>query len=244
MKIRAKHQTAGFWVLAISTIIPFHCLATGGGTLAGSVLDNTGRPVAGAHVLINHAPSIAAAHLSAPPTITGPLAATVVASSQGTFSVGALSPGEYIVCAEVSTPGLLDPCHWAASAPTATVAAGETTSGVTVTMAAGAVVPIHISDPLAMLTPVSGSQMSFDLQVHAVTSKGLHYIAETQASSAVSRDLAITIPFGAAITLQVRSLHLIVNDQTGNPVPSAGAGISVAAGAVPSAVTYVIAGSK
>jgi hypothetical protein len=200
--------------------------------------------VAGAHVLINHAPSIAASHLSAPPVITGPLAATAVASSQGLFSVGALSPGEYIVCAEVSTPGLLDPCHWATSAPTVTVAAGETTAGVTVTMAVGAVVPIHIGDPLAMLAPVSASQANFDLQVHAITGKGLHYIAQTQASSAVSRDLAVTIPFGAAITLQVRSAHLIVNDQTGNLVPSVGAVISVAAGVVPTAITYVVAGSK
>jgi hypothetical protein len=124
------------------------------------------------------------------------------------------------------------------------VAAGETTAGVTVTMAVGAVVPIHISDPLAMLAPVSGSQMNFDLQVHAITSKGLHYIAETQASSAVSRDLAITIPFGAAVTLQVRSPHLIVNDQMGNPVPSVGAGISVAAGTVQAGITYVVAGNK
>jgi hypothetical protein len=81
--------------------------------------------------------------------ITGALAGTAVTNSQGVFSVGALSPGQYIVCAEVSTPGLLDPCHWAASAPNVTVTAGATTAGVTVTMAAGAVVPIHISDPPA-----------------------------------------------------------------------------------------------
>jgi hypothetical protein len=200
--------------------------------------------VAGAHVLINHAPSITAPNLRPPPVITGPLAATAVANSQGIYSVSGLSAGQYVVCAEVSTPGLLDPCHWATSAPSVTVASGETTAGVTVTMAAGAVVPIHIGDPLALLTPISESQTNFDLQVHAITSKGLHYIATTQGSSATGRDLAITIPFGVAITLQVRSLHLIVNDQTGNPVASAGASISVPSGTAPPEITYVISGSQ
>ena len=149
MTRRTEHKTAGFRLFAISIILPIHSFAAGTGTVAGSVVDSTGRPVAGAHVLINHAPSIAAPHLSAPPVITGALVATAVTSSQGIFSVGALSPGQYIVCAEVSTPGLLDPCHWATSAPNVTVTAGATTAGVTVTMAAGAVVPIHISDPQA-----------------------------------------------------------------------------------------------
>lgn len=44
-----------------------------------------------------------------------------------------------------------------------------------------------------------------------------------QASSANSRDLAVTVPFDAAVTLRVATAHLKVSDQNGNPVSAAGA---------------------
>ncbi len=163
MKRRTKHKNAGFWLLAMSAIIPFHSFAAGGGTLAGSVVDSTGRPVAGAHVLVNHAPSIAASHLTAPPVITGSLAATAVASSKGTFSALAPFPRASTSYApRCPHRGSLIPATGDSWLRLLQLPPERLAAGVTVTMAVGAVVPIHISDPLAMLAPVSGSQMNFD----------------------------------------------------------------------------------
>ena len=215
------------------------------GTVQGSVVDDSGRPVVGAHVLISFALPATSPQFAPPPVVTGPLAAMVKADSNGIFSVGNLAAGQYIACAEVTTPGLLDPCHWAASAPTFTVSTGKATASVNITMARGAVVPVHIDDPLALLAPVTASSINFDLQVHVVTNDGLHHNAPVQASSAVSRDYAATVPFGTAFTLQVMaSAHLKVNDQTGNAISAVGTSLTLASGVTPATVEYSIAGTK
>ena len=124
------------------------------------------------------------------------------------------------------------------------VSDGQTTPAVNITMARGAVVPIHVDDPLGLLQPVTPMAVNFDFQVHLVTSKGLHHNASVQASSAVSGDFVVTFPFGTPVTLKVMSSHLKVTDQTGNPMSAVGTGVTVASGATPSAVQYVIAGTQ
>ena len=68
-------------------------------------------------MLVNYAPRTNAPPSAASPVVTGPLAATTVTNSLGIFSLASLEPGEYVACAETTTPGLLDPCHWASAAP-------------------------------------------------------------------------------------------------------------------------------
>jgi hypothetical protein len=217
--------------------------ATSPAAVQGSILDDTGKPVAGARVLIAATLPADGPHFAAPPVITGPLVTSVTADSEGAYSVASLPAGQYVACAEAATQGLLDPCHWAASAPTFTVTAGTTTSGVNITMARGAIVPIHISDPQSLLQPVTGP-VDFDLQIHAVTAKGHHYNANIQASSATSRDHSVTVPFGTAITILVLAAHFVVNDQSGNPVPSAGVSVTIPTGAAATTISYVVAGKK
>jgi len=214
------------------------------GPIQGSVSDDTGKPVPGAQVLINQALPAGSPQFTAPPVVTGPLVISVTADSNGTFHVSALPPGEYVACAEVTTPGLLDPCHWAASAPTFAVTAGNNTTNVDITMARGAVVPIHVNDPQSLLQPVAGSPNPPDFQVHVVTGKGFHYRAAVQASSANSRDLAVTVPFGAAVTLRVATAHLKVSDQNGNPVSAAGSSVTAPSGGSPATVEFTITGTN
>jgi hypothetical protein len=233
-----KH--AGLSLLALAA---FPLWAATGTTVAvqGTVLDDTGKPLPGAHVLIAAALPATAPHFTAPPVITGPLATTATADASGAFTIPTLAAGQYIACAEAPMPGLLDPCHWATSAPTFTVTAGKTTTGVNITMAKGAVIPIHIDDPQSLLKPVTGP-IDFDLQIHAVTAKGHHYNANIQASTATTRDHVITIPFGTAVTIQVLSGHFVVNDQSSEP--AAGASVSIPSGASAATMSYVVAGKK
>ncbi len=215
------------------------------GAIGGSVIDDSGRPVSGARVLINLAPPAGAARFTSPPVETGALVTVVTADANGIFQVPVLPAGQYIACAESAAPGLLDPCHWSASAPTFTVDAAKGIAPLVVTMTRGAIIPIHVSDPLTLLQPMTPSSASMDLQVHVVTNKGLHLNAPVQASSAVGRDYAATVPFGAAITLRVMaSPNLKVNDQSGNPIDAAGTSVMPVSGASPVAVEYVVAGTK
>lgn len=199
------------------------------GEVQGSVVDEAGRPVSNARVLINKALPASSPRPLAPPIITGPQVTARQADASGRFQAGGLPPGQYVFCAQTTVQGLLDPCHWAATAPTLTVAAGQTITGVKITMANGAVVSIHLDDPKGLLKPVSGVT-DFDCQFHAVTTKGHHYNAPITGASVNGRDHAVTIPFGTALSIQVISPHLIVNDSSGKPAAatavSAGAGMS------------------
>lgn len=129
---KAKHEDRlssrllGRWSYAVMLGMLGACCAlaaNGNGGLTGLVVDDSGHAVAGARVLINHAPFGIPPAL-APPVITGPTAAMAVTDSGGSFQASNLLPGPYIACAETIATGLLDPCHWSASAPVVTVSPG------------------------------------------------------------------------------------------------------------------------
>ena len=110
-------------------------------------------------------------------------------------------------------------------------------------MARGAVISIHLDDPQGLLKPTTGA-IDPTCQIHVVTAKGLHYNANIQASTAVGRDFAITVPFGTPVTLQAISPHLVLNDQSGKPVAQTAASLTALAGTVPATITYTVAGTK
>jgi hypothetical protein len=176
--------------------------------------------------------------------VAGPVAKAADTDSSGSFEIDGLRAGQYIACAQTLTPGLLDPCHWATSAPELTVVAGGALTGVRIAMAHGLVIPIHLNDPQGLLTPAKGP-IDFACQFHIVTAKGLHYNANIQSSNTTGRDHAVTVPYGAPVTIQVISPHLTLNGPSGAAV-SAQAPVAVSAptGSVLAALVYTVTGTK
>jgi len=214
--------------------------------VAGSVVDDAGKPVAAARVLISHSIlSAGSPHFTAPPTVTGPLAATTVSDGTGNFTAINLAPGQYVACAQTTTQGgLLDPCHWAASAPSFDVVAGKVTPNVDVVMPRGVALPVHLNDPQGLLKQVTGP-VDFDLEIHLVTSKGLHYSMPIQAQGPQGRDFGIAIPFDTALSIRVLSAHFAVSDDaTGNPVAQAGISALVPSGAAAQQFSFTVTGEK
>lgn len=236
---------AGCWRnIAMMAIIVIQSLSgAGSATLTGLVVDDSGKPVAGAHVSISHAPIAAMPRFAAPPVLTGPLAATVVADASGVFHAEGLAPDQYIACAQSAGPGFLDPCHWAPSAPTFTMSAGLATTGVKVVMPKGHVLRVHVDDPKQLLKPVAGP-VDLDFEIHVVTSKGLHHGMPIASSTKTARDHAITIPFDTPVSLRVFAAHFVVNDQSGKPVVAAGATVNVPSGTAPPVVGFTVTGKK
>ena len=231
-------------IFVFASVFCLNCWAsTVNGRIQGKVVDDTGRPVGGARVVIARALPPDAPHVAAPPVITGPLAATAAADAAGTFEIDAIRAGTYVACAQSAAPGLLDPCHWAKSAPEFTVVAGQILAGVKVTMARGAVISIHVNDPLGLLAAATGP-IDFACQFHVVTGKGLHYNANIQARAAGSRDHAITVPFGTPVNLQAISPHLILTDQAGKTLPAAATAVPIPAAANPPTIVYTVTGKK
>jgi hypothetical protein len=219
-----------------------YCLLAANTSVTGSVVDDSGHSVAGSRVLISYAPSIKST-VSAPPVITGSLAAMVTADATGTFHADGLAPGQYIACAETLTPGYLDPCHWSASAPAFTVSAGQTTPGVKIVMAKGSVLRVHVDDPQQLLKPVAGP-VDLDFEIHVVTSKGVRYSIPIQSSTALGRDHAITIPFDTSVSVRVLAAHLAVNDQSGKLFAALGTSVNVQTGTAPSVIGLTVTGKK
>jgi hypothetical protein len=212
------------------------------GAAKGSVVDPNGAPVVRARIFIAQALPAAMARPAGPPVLTGPQMTTTMSDNTGAFVVPSLPPGNYVACAEPLTPGLLDPCQWGTSAPEFTVTSGQTTTGVQIEVARGAVIPIHINDPQQLLQPVLGGRTDPNLRIHLVTARGFHYEAPIVAQAAGGRDHAATVPYGAAFSLLVLTPRLTVSDATGKPAVSASAVTAVTAGAAPSTVVYTITG--
>jgi len=229
-------------VVGFMLLLPSAWAAAGNVAVKGSVVDDAGKPVANAGVLISYAAPADRIRSAPPPVITGRLAAIAKSDSNGDFSVSQLAPGEYIACAE-GAPGYLDPCHWSAAAPSFTMTAGQTISGMKIVMPKGAVLQVHIVDPQQLLKPVTGP-VDFDFELHVITGKGLHHGAPIRSSTPGARDHAITIPFGTPVTLRVLSAHLAVSDQSGKPFASAGTTINIPAGSTPGTVGLTIVGKK
>jgi len=213
-----------------------------GSSLTGLVVDDSGKPIAQARLLISLSPSVTH-KISAPPVITGPLAATVYSDGAGNFRADGLAPGQYIVCAEASELGFLDPCHWSTSAPVAAIAIGRATPGVRVIMAKGSIVKVRVED-LQRLLKSAAVAVDLDLEIHVVTPRGIHYHAAIQSSTGVGREHTITVPFNTPLTLRVFSAHLTINDQSGRPFPATGVALNVPAGSNPIALVVAIGGKK
>jgi hypothetical protein len=214
------------------------------GVVSGSVVDDAGKPVALARIFINQALPASTPRPAAPPVITGPHVITTMTDYQGNFVTGHLPAGNYVACAQYANQGLLDPCHWAASAPTFTITAGQTTSGVKITMARGSIVTVHVNDPQQLLSATANAVES-DLRFQFVTAKGHRYDAVITAHTKTSRDHTVTLPFGTPVTLQVINPHLIVHDETGTSTSTFGRSLQVpVTAAAAAAFTYTVSGAK
>jgi len=123
------------------------------------------------------------------------------------------------------------------------VTAGQTTGGVNIVMATGAVLHINVDDPLTLLSPVSGP-VDLNMEIHLVTARGLHYSALIQSRTPTGREYAITVPFSAALALRILRAHLIVNNQPGTPVPTAGLAVNLPSGGTPQTIQLTVGGTK
>ncbi len=211
------------------------------GAVRGIVSDQSGKPIGAARVFISQTLPASAVHQAAPPVVTGPHMTSAITDSNGQF-VAFLPAGSYVACPETTTQGLLDPCRWSTSVSAFTVKSGTTTE-VGVAMAAGAIQSIHVADPGQLLTPVNGvvdPSCRFVMQ----TPQGYTYDAVIVNKTSTSRDHMITIPFGSALTMRVVCPHLVVNDGSGNPAPTAGTAVLAAPGASPATANFTVAAIK
>jgi len=219
--------------------------ATPTGSVKGVVQDAGGTPIPGSvRVFISQALPANAIRAAAPPVQTGPHVTSRYTDGAGNFRVDSLAPGDYVVCASAATPGYLDPCQWAAAAPSFTVTADQVVANVTVVLAKGAVIPVRVNDAPQKFLKKQDTGTDGDLQIHAVTGTGNHHMALIVAQDDKGRDHTLTVPFGTPLNFQVFSPRLAVGEASGKLSAPGGFGLTVPAGTTPAPIVLTVTGGK
>src|ERR1035438_3298236 len=78
--------------------------------------------------------------------------------TDGTFTIGNLSPGIYYICADVKGGGYLDPCAGEPIVPTVQVAAGQTLNSYRLIAKKGISLQVRVNDPAGVLSATPSSQ--------------------------------------------------------------------------------------
>jgi hypothetical protein len=190
------------------------CRAT---DLNGTILDDKGKPVAGAMVTIHRS------------SVDGPLRATETytqtSAKDGTYSLQGLSAGAFTICAVVPSRSLLDPCKWNDSPPIVRIAANAKVVTATTQLELGATVSVRVSDPqlaLAVVPPgTSGGRVIAPIVVMGVwTSNGHFHPAWEVSSDSGGKDLTLIVPAGVDLKFAVSGKDVFVKDSLNAPVDS------------------------
>jgi len=211
------------------------------GSIQGTVVGDNGKPIPGARVYA--AAKSTSQQVKAPPTIATKVGNAVNAAPDGAFTIPALPAGPYVLCAQTTTPGWLDPCQWSSSISLVTLATGQNLTGQKVVMTAGAILQVRINDPSQFLTPTAAA-IAHDVDVLALASNKAYYYARIASTDPTGRTHQLTLPFGATHTLIVRSQQFTLSDEKGVAIPSTGhtESVQTAAGATSQTYNFTITG--
>lgn len=196
--------------LAVASMIFVSCSGTAvgasSGTIAGSVVDRTGKPIAGASVLYRSIQTMTET-AAGQRVLTGPMVGSGVGTAaDGTFTVSGLPPGGYLLCAYGIKDNHLGSCEWRGTAR-AEVSAGQTTR-LKFVVDEGTLLTFQVQDPrhqvidlesLPMVSgriPLTGANFSIGIWVGAKYAR-----AKLLSVSGATRTYQIAIPKTATVRL-------------------------------------------
>jgi hypothetical protein len=215
---------------------------TGTGSIRGKVTDENGKPVGGAKVFVSFA--LPSGDPKVVPYPTGQGAKSTFTANNGTFTAARMAPGNYVLCAQTLQSGLLDPCHWAGTPTTFTLAAGQDLSGLSVVMKSGGILHITLSDSKKLLPPSSGP-FGNDVRISLVSPYGLIYGIRIASRSDNAREHEITLPYGVQCTLRIESGAFTVLDNNNQAINLSlhEVPVKLSAGAPPTTIAFTITGT-
>ena len=149
----------------------------------------------------------------------------------GTFTIGSLPAGNYLLCAEATMdrPGIdpfVNSCQWMSPFDKPVqLAAGKTQAGVTIPMQRGHRFVVRVNDPGKVLPPPVGRNAGSAFAVSIAGPKGLRRNVPITTFETTGRTHQIVIPFNAAHNLLVHSGSLSLSDGQGRAAGQAQAAL-------------------
>ena len=173
----------------------------------------------------------------------------VLTALDGTFTFAALPPGKYIICADVpveqaslSNDPFLNGCPWNMPPATIQLAGGQTLAGVQVVVPKGVLVQVKIQDPEKLLPPdAAGNALASNSELDLLFRGADRHVQRPRLISqdGGSRTYAITVPYGAPLSLTAKSSQGKLNDDKGAPVQG-DIPLQIAKGAHPTPIALTI----
>ena len=152
----------------------------------------------------------------------GATSATASAAKDGAFSAAGLATGQYAVCVQDPTAGVIDPCLWSDSRTTVGVTAGSLSSGLVVRVKKASIVSVRLNDTVQALVQRPGDPSPPHVLVGAFDSRGIFHPANEIQKDATSISYRIPIPVDSPIRVIVSSAQVKLTSSTDAPLPAQG----------------------
>jgi len=177
-------------------------LAQSTAKIQGTVHDDSGKPIAGAFAL---ATTQSAAALPTRTTVT---------DGQGQYTFTNLPAGKYNICIQIPGTSRLGNCEWAA-ATSATVAASQSLTNPTITIAKGTLFQLRLNDPNQLIAQTD------DILLGVYLPGGAFRPMRLASRDAAGRTYDIAVPLSTSFRIGLISAHLQISDNHGAPLASA-----------------------
>jgi hypothetical protein len=199
------------------------------GSISGTVTGDDGKPVA----------AVITASRTGPPLARGRAEAT----SKGAFTITNLPAGTYMICAQVSGGGYLDPCAWSPDPPKIQIGAGQVVTGYRLVVKKGAVLQVRLNDTSKVLDLTAAPRTTAPHVLLGVfTTRRVFEPLHVTSKTANGRDYEGAIPVETPVSLYITGRKVRITNESGAEIGPAGSTVTVkrSSGGKPEVVTFNI----
>ena len=206
--MKCSRKLAGFVIVALSAQTGW--AQVGDARISGTVVDELGNALSGAAVLYNRITTFAKDTSGRLRPVSPYVSDSAQSGPDGRFSISGLLAGEYYVCAQASTPGVIGSCEWNQPNPRILLVTGGA-ADLTLRVRSGIKVSIHVADQRG------SSAKEPTLLIGVMSRTGYYSRAERTVSHGPLRVYTVTVPANQEVSLFVHA-DSVVSDNEGRAI--------------------------